>query len=267
MASARDEIGSFGAILGRRLQAAQSSGPSGATEPEPPATSGSERDAIEGTCIRSETVAPKASPVPPEAEARLGDGRPFERLRAVAQTDAARRLVGLAGGADIDRAASVLPLDASKTFVGANATYYDECWRLMEWRRRNHSWNWAAALTFGGWLAYRRLYGSALLHSVWLGLLLLLAMRGTSLLLLASLQVAAMVTLGVYGNALYRRRFRKAAMAAALHEGDHAARLAALAAAGGVDPRAGWIMGVAMAVGAALIVRYAPSMDKVGLPL
>jgi hypothetical protein len=267
MASARDEIGSFGAILGRRLQAARSSGPSVATEREPPAESGPERDAIEGTCVRSETVATQASPPVPEVEPAIGDGRPFERLRAVAQTDAARRLVGLAGGANAERGAPVLPLDDSKTFVGADATYYDECWRLMEWRRRNQSWNSAAALTLGGWLAYRRLYGYALLHSVWLGLLLLLALRGISILLLVPLQVAVSVALGVYGNALYRRRFRKAALAAALHEGDHAARLAALAAAGGVAPRAVWILGFALAVAAALIVRYAPSMGKIVLPL
>ena len=85
----------------------------------------------------------------------------------------------------------------------------------MEWRRRNRSWNWAAALTLGGWLAYRRLYGYALLHFVWLGLLLFLAAKGTSVLLLAALQVAVALILGLYGNALYRRRFRKAAMAAA----------------------------------------------------
>jgi hypothetical protein len=267
MASARDEIGAFGAILGRRLQAARSAGPSVATEREPAAASGPERDAIEGTCVRPETVATQPSPPVPEIGPAIGDGRPFERLRAVAQTDAARRLVGLTGGAHAERGAPVLPLDDSKTFVGVNATHYDECWRLMEWRRRNYSWNSAAALTLGGWLAYRRLYGYALLHSVWLGLLLLLALSGISILLLVPLQVAVSVALGVYGNALYRRRFRRAALAAALHEGDHAARLAALAAAGGVAPRAVWILGLAMAVGAALIVRYAPSMDKIVSPL
>ena len=51
-------------------------------------------------------------------------------------------------------------------------------------------------------------------------------------------------------------------MAAALREGDHAARLASLAAAGGVDPRAVWIMGFAMAIGTALIVRFAESMGS-----
>ena len=48
----------------------------------------------------------------------------------------------------------------TKTFVGPNGTYYDERWRWMEWRGRSRSWNWSAALTFGGWLAYRRLYAS-----------------------------------------------------------------------------------------------------------
>lgn len=266
MASAREEIGSFGAILGRRLQAARSSGPSVATEREPPTKPDPDHEAIGAACVRSETVAADAAPPVSELEPPTGDGRPYERLRAVAQTDAARRLVGLAVGAKAERVASILPLDDSKTFVGVNATHYDESWRLMEWRRRNHSWNWAAALTLGGWLAYRRLYGYALLHSLWLGLLLLLAMRGISMLLLAPLQVAVSVALGLYGNALYRRRFRKAAMTAALHEGDHAARLAALAAAGGVDPRAVWIMGCATAVATALIVRYAELVDKISLP-
>jgi hypothetical protein len=263
MASARDEIGAFGAILGRRLQAARGSAPSIAAERDAPAPPDG---SAPGSSVRSDAVALAASPPIPEVEPALDDGRPYARLRAVAQTSAARRLVGLAAGADADRAAAVLPLDAAKTFVGANATHYDECWRLMEWRRRNYSWNWAAALTLGGWLAYRRLYGHALLHSLWLGLLLLLALKGTSILLLAPLQVAVAVALGLYGNALYRQRFRKAAMAAARQDGDHAARLGALAAAGGVDPRAVWIMGLATAVGGALIVRYAASTGYLSLP-
>jgi hypothetical protein len=255
MASAREEIGSFGAILGRRLQAAQTSGQSAALERDPPARSEPDQEAIGEASVPSEAETHERSPVP-EAEAPIGEGRRFERLRAIART-AERR-----GGVDLDAAASVLPLDASKTFVGANATHYDECWRLMEWRRANRSWNWAAALTLGGWLAYRRLYGYALLHAIWLGLLLLLAAKGTSILLLAPLQAAVAWTLGLYGNALYRRRFRKAAMAAALHEGDHAARLASLAAAGGVDPRAVWVMGLAMVVGSALIVRFAEAIGS-----
>ena len=58
----------------------------------------------------------------------------------------------------------VTPLDSTKTFVGPNGTYYDERWRYMEWRGRSRSWNWAAALSFGGWLAYRRMYAAAALY-------------------------------------------------------------------------------------------------------
>jgi hypothetical protein len=65
----------------------------------------------------------------------------------------------------------VLPFDSTKTFVGPNGTYYDEHWRWMEWRGHNQSWNWAAALSLGGWLAYRRLYGTMSVHLGWLGLL------------------------------------------------------------------------------------------------
>ena len=265
MASARDEIGSFGTILGRRLQAFRTSEQSAGAESQPPPKPEPDREAIGETPVPSETEEGALSPVP-KAEAAIGDGRPFERLRAVAQATAERRAASLARGVLVDPAASVLPLDDSKTFVGVNATHYDECWRLMEWRRRNRSWNWAAALTLGGWLAYRRLYGYALLHFVWLGLLLFLAAKGTSVLLLAALQVAAALILGLYGNALYRRRFRKAAMAAARRDGDHAARLASLAAAGGVDPGAVWMMGFATAIGTALIVSFSDSVGSGSLP-
>jgi hypothetical protein len=259
MASVRDENGSFGTILGRRLQAARTSGQSAQAESEPLAQPDPDREATEESRVPAETEAPARPPVP-EAAAAIGDGRRYERLRAVAQATAERRAASLTRGVAVDPAATVLPIDDSKTFVGVNATYYDECWRFMEWRRRNYSWNWAAALTLGGWLAYRRLYGYALLHFLWLNLLLVLATKGTSILLLAPLQVAVAVVLGLYGNALYRRRFRKAAMAAARREGDHAARLASLAAAGGIDPGAVWIMGLATAVGAVLTVSFADSI-------
>jgi Protein of unknown function (DUF2628) len=265
MASTRDEIGSFGTILGRRLEAFRTSEQSAGAEGQPPAKPDPVREAIGETRIPEEAEEGARSPVP-EAAATIGDGRPFERLRAIAQATAERHATRPAGGVDVDPAASVLPLDDSKTFVGVNATHYDECWRLMEWRRTNRSWNWAAALTFGGWLAYRRLYGYALLNFVWLGLLLFFAAKGISVVLLASLQVAVVVILGLYGNALYRRRFRKAAMAAARREGDHAARLASLAAAGGVDPRAVWTMGLATAIGTALIVSFSESVGSGVLP-
>lgn len=265
MPGARDDVESFAALLGRRLQAVQTSGQSAAADRDTTAESNPDCGATEEACLSFETEARERSPIP-EPEAPQANGRPFERLRALTEA-AAESGAALWGGAEDAGPPAVLPLDFSKTFVGANGTHYDECWRLMEWRGRNHSWNWAAALTLGGWLAYRRLYGYALLHSVWLGLLVLLAVNGASIPLLASLQVGVALLLGLYGNSLYRRRFRKAATTAAQHDGDHSARLALLAAAGGVDSRAAWTMGLAMVAVTALIVRYGQSMAGTGFPL
>ncbi|HLT02586.1 MAG TPA: DUF2628 domain-containing protein [Geminicoccaceae bacterium] len=264
MASTRGEVEPFAVILGRRLQAArgvtQGAAPERAEGAQPATDAATSADAAP----RAEPE-PSTAPAAPASEAPPDDGRPYARLRALTEAAAASG-TRLWGGVD-DTSTAVLPLDFAKTFVGANATHYDESWRLMEWRDRNHSWNWAAALTFGGWLAYRRLYGYAALHVVWLGLLLLLAVNGVPLLPLASLQLAVVLLLGVYGNALYRRSFRKAATAAAEREGEHPARLALLRAAGGVDVRAPWIMAGAVVVLGALIVRYGHAVAEIPLPL
>jgi hypothetical protein len=56
-------------------------------------------------------------------------------------------------------------------------------------------------------------------------------------------------------------------MAAAQREGEHAARLATLAARGGVDPRSVWILAISLVVGTALVVSFADSIGKIGLPV
>jgi len=164
--------------------------------------------------------------------------RPFGRLRRPPAAPASVSDLILDPG-------TILPIDSSKTFVGPNGTYYDERWRWMEWRGRNRSWNWSAALSLGGWLAYRRLYWYAALYLGWLGLLLLMALNGTSLRFLAVILAAVAALVGVYGNTLYQQRFRKMAFRVALEHKDHAVRLAALAASGGVDRRAVWLMALA----------------------
>lgn len=265
MTSASDDGSSFAALLAQRLRAVQTSTQSAANDLDTTPGSDPGRGAIEKVCLLLKSTARERSPGP-DLEAPQGNGRPFERLRALTEAAAENGAAGLLSVAD-DAGAAISPLDCSKTFVGANGTHYDERWRLMEWRGSNRSWNWAAALTLGGWLAYRRCYGYAAVHAAWLGLLLLLAANGASIPLLASLQVAVALALGLYGNTLYRRRFRKAAMVAAQHDGDHPARLALLAAAGGVDPRAPWIMGLAMVALTALILRYGKSIGATAWPL
>jgi hypothetical protein len=192
--------------------------------------------------------------------------RAFARLRQHADA-AAEGILQEPRVEDNAERPEILPLDLSKTFVGPNGTYYDESWRLMEWRNANRSWNWAAALSLGGWLAYRRLYDHVVLHSVWLTLLMLLALSGTPIKLLALIQVVVAVLLGVYGNALYRQRFRQAAEVAARHEGEYAAQLGVLAAAGGTDRRAVWLMIMAMACVSASLIVFRQSLDGVRIVL
>jgi hypothetical protein len=138
----------------------------------------------------------------------------------------------------------IIPLDSTKTFVGANGTYYDERWRFMEWRERRRDWNWAAALSFGGWLAYRRMYLAAAAFVVWLGLLVAMAVNGVLVWPLVVAQVVALLALGAYGNALYMTRFRRAALKAAQGDGRHQDRLDALARSGGTDRPAIYLMGL-----------------------
>jgi Protein of unknown function (DUF2628) len=207
---------------------------------------------------------PREESPPPDLESLRSSLRAFARLRQDAESAAA-------GGLQEPRldcaGREVLPLDLTKPFVGPNGTYYDERWRLMEWRGANRSWNWAAALSLGGWLAYRRLYDHVVLHSVWLTLLILLALSGTPIKLLVLIQVVVAGLLGVYGNALYRQRFRQAAEAAARHDGEYAARLAVLTAAGGTDRRAVWLMVVAIIGLSAALVAFRQSLDGIRIVL
>ena len=155
------------------------------------------------------------------------------------------RLVRPPAALPVAEAPMIVPVDSVKTFVGPNGTYYDESWRWMEWRGRNSSWNWAAALTFGGWLAYRRFYTLAAVYLVWIGLVLLMLMHGASLRVAAAVHLALTILVGLYANRLYQERFRRAAWKVAQEHDEHAARLGALARQGGVDRGAVWLMALA----------------------
>jgi len=182
--------------------------------------------------------------------------REFGRVRASLTPDP----IALTAGAEADasgqdKTRQVGPVDFSaKAFVGPNATYYDDRWRWMEWQGRQQSWNWAAAAGFGAWLAYRRMHAYAAIYGVWLVLLLVLALSGTPLRLLALLQLGVALGLGLYGNTLYRQYFRQRARDIARQNGDHAERVRALATAGGVDRRAlGVWLGLTVVLGAGLL--------------
>lgn len=187
--------------------------------------------------------------------------RPFGRLRPRHEQSAETPVVH----DQSVNGSGVLPIDSAKTFIGPHGTYYDERWRWMEWRGENRSWNWAAALSFGGWMAYRRFYHHAAFHLVWLGLLVLLALNGTSLRFLAVVQLAVAVWVGLYGNTWYQQRFRQAAAAAAQVSGGHEARLEALARAGGVDRRAVWLLAAATIAVIGLLITIVQTFGEVSL--
>jgi len=46
-----------------------------------------------------------------------------------------------------------------KTFVGKKYDYYNEKWKLMELKKNQQSWNWAAFFFSPIWFGYRRMYG------------------------------------------------------------------------------------------------------------
>lgn len=164
-------------------------------------------------------------------------------------------------GAAVDEATETIPIDSAKTFIGINGTYYDESWRWMEWRGQTVSWNWAAALSFGGWLAYRRLYALAGANLAWLSLLIALAINGAPLRLLAVAQIAAGIVLGCYGNTLYMHQFRRAAATAARGGGEFDDRLARLARVGGTDSRAVYFL-FAAAAGVAAALTFLTLMAR-----
>jgi hypothetical protein len=136
----------------------------------------------------------------------------------------------------------------------------------MEWRGQTVSWNWAAALSFGGWLAYRRLYALAGANLAWLSLLIALAINGAPLRLLAVAQVAAAIVLGCYGNTLYMHQFRRAAATAARGGGEFDDRLARLARVGGTDSRAVYFL-FGAAVGVAAVLTFLTLMARGGVAL
>lgn len=143
---------------------------------------------------------------------------------------------------------------AAKPFIGPHATYYDDRWRWMDWRGRSHGWNWPAATTCGVWLAYRKMYRWAVLYLAAFSLLVLLAVSGVPLRILAVLFVIGNLVLGTYANTLYFRHFRTVARAVGNHHADYRATAAALATAGGVDPAgARWMVASLIGVTGVLV--------------
>ena len=146
-----------------------------------------------------------------------------------------------------------VPIDSAKTFIGPNGTYYDDCWRWMDWQGKKRSWNWPAALSFGHWFAYRRLYGHAGIYLAWLTGLAAALVNNVHVALVACLLVLTPVLIGFYANTLYFSAFRRAAVhVTEKGEGSYDERQQQLAKAGGINPHAPWYMAGTMIIGICL---------------
>ncbi|MEZ5835527.1 MAG: DUF2628 domain-containing protein [Geminicoccaceae bacterium] len=104
-----------------------------------------------------------------------------------------------------------IAIDEARTFVGPNASFYDESWRVMMWRGKRTSWNAHAALLGPVWFAYRRMFVSALTWIGWLQFVWIAHARGWPHWLLLTLVAAAMLTSGLLANGAYLQHFQRCA--------------------------------------------------------
>lgn len=170
-----------------------------------------------------------------ESDARgIHPGPDIGKQDRVMQTTSAPRSIEARAPAPGARGPDV-SIDAPRAFLGPNASYYDECWRWMDWTDRRTSWNSSAALSLGVWFAYRRMYPIALLNLAWLITAVALGLAGFPVLILLAVQVLLSIAQGAFANTLYLRHFhRRAGNAHRMHD-DHAVREQALIRAGGTS--------------------------------
>ncbi len=213
---------------------------------------------IEPTELPS-TSSDTAAPNPQSAEAKR-DETPARQVEAAPPPAVQKaRATAPTGVPPAAEPPAKVPVDSSKTFVGPNGTYYDESWRWMDWRGTKRSWNWPAALSFGHWFAYRRLYLPAGACLLFLAGVTAATVNDVPLLALMPLVLLMAGLAGVYGNILYFFKFRRAVdHVTEKGEGSYQELKGQLAASGGIDIRAAWIMGGATvcAIAAALGLTY-----------
>ncbi len=204
---------------------------------------------------RSDTV-PSHAPAPAPVDDRTADVGPAVEPAAPTPIFSAVPPPALPDG--VPPAAeppSKVPVDSSKTFIGPNGTYYDESWRWMDWRGTRQSWNWPAALSFGHWFAYRRLYRFAGLYLLVLIGVAAATVNNVPILALLALALLAVGLTGVYGNILYFRAFRRAVdHVTKTGEGSYQELQGQLARAGGTSVLAPGVMAILSIAGIAAAI-------------
>lgn len=135
-------------------------------------------------------------------------------------------------------------IDTPRAFLGDNATYYDEKWRWMDWRGARTSWNAAAAVGFGFWLAYRRMYGLAAIQLVWLSVLVLMYAVGFPWFMPLVLHGLVAWQFGRFANWIYYQHFIRVAQNVYKRYTGPNDRETQLRAAGGTNTTAPFVLGV-----------------------
>ena len=101
-------------------------------------------------------------------------------------------------------------VEAIEIFVGKNFGYFREKWEIAKQKKSQNSWNWAAFLASGFWMAYRKMY---LYSGIFIGALVLEQLCeyafGFPSKLSNGVNLGIAVTFGLQGNAWYKLHAEK----------------------------------------------------------
>ncbi|MBR8074073.1 DUF2628 domain-containing protein [Burkholderia cenocepacia] len=154
---------------------------------------------------------------------------------------------------EVTTAASSASNDEIAAYVGKNAAWFERKWAIADSRKSRQSWNWAACFLGPVWLAYRCMYWhAAAVLAVTLGITLveLLYFPGyfeSSVLDPATIAIA--VSLGWYGNGLYKRHVERQIEKLRPNATSRESFLALLEAQGGTN----WLAAAGFAVATPLL--------------
>jgi hypothetical protein len=151
-------------------------------------------------------------------------------------------------------AAPLADADRLTAAIGPNASWYLERWRLMDARRSQVQWNWAACVASLFWFAYRKMWvpvAALALFFLLLAVLAVLAKSPPVAIGAGVLAIAAAVATGALGTSFYRRHAGK--LVAGTAGLDRDAAMARLWVGGGVSKQAAMVALAIAAAAAALL--------------
>ena len=108
------------------------------------------------------------------------------------------------------QADSIFENESSKIFIGKNYDYFLRKWEIAEQKKSKTSWNWAAFVFGGAWMAYRKMY---IYSWIFLGVVVLEILCeyafGFPEKFSNIINISIAVTVGLQGNSLYKQHVEK----------------------------------------------------------